>query len=237
MKYVLVLFFVLGMGVVLSAQEMSAKELLKKSEAYHDSKGNMMKSRLTLVLNEPRPGGADRISRVTFDPKKDFFAVDRKDGEDKIYMEVVKGEVKLMVNDSEEIDEAYKQEKRLSKDRVLIMKNYYHYLWFMPMKLNDAGSIIDDKVERVDYFGDELLQIRVSYDPAIGNDVWYFYFHPETYALSGYRFYHDESKNDGEYILFEGEVEAKGYRIPAVRKWYMHVDGKYLGKDILVGIE
>jgi len=73
----------------------------------------------------------------------------------------------------------------------------------------------------------------VTYDPEVGDDIWYFYFHPETYALVGYRFYHNESANDGEYILFSGELESYGIRIPQTRKWYTHKEDKYLGADTL----
>ncbi|MEM1322964.1 MAG: hypothetical protein AAGG75_22050 [Bacteroidota bacterium] len=59
------------------------------------------------------------------------------------------------------------------------------------------------------------------------------YIHPSTYALLGYRFYHDESKNDGEYITLEGKVLLNGIRFPQTRKWYKNADDKFLGADIL----
>ncbi|MEO0875473.1 MAG: hypothetical protein AAFY48_12785, partial [Bacteroidota bacterium] len=58
---------------------------------------------------------------------------------------------------------------------------------------------------------------------------------PGTYALSGYRFYHDEADNDGEYILVEGEAQVGQLRLPAKRHWYTHGDRRYLGSDEIVG--
>lgn len=114
------------------------------------------------------------------------------------------------------------------------MKDYYQYLWALPMKLKDPGTIIDPNVHARDFFGQELLEVRVTYDQEVGNDIWYFYFHPDTYALSGYRFYHDESKNDGEYILIEGEKQVNGMKIPARRHWYTHTDRRLLGTDEII---
>ena len=102
------------------------------------------------------------------------------------------------------------------------------------MKLKDPGTIIDPKVTAIDFDGQKSLALRVTYEEAVGKDIWYFYFHPETYALIGYRFYHDESKNDGEYITLEGEESLSSLRLPKIRKWYTHKENKFLGADILV---
>ena len=52
--------------------------------------------------------------------------------------------------------------------------------------------------------------------------------------MIGYRFYHDESKNDGEYITLEGEIEIEGIKMPKDRYWYMNVNDRFLGADLLV---
>ena len=82
----------------------------------------------------------------------------------------------------------------------------------------------------------DALELRVSYDPEVGSDIWYFYFDPASYEMFGYRFYHDESKNDGEYITLEGEAEGAGLRLPKIRKWYRHQDEGYLGTDTIESI-
>jgi hypothetical protein len=114
-----------------------------------------------------------------------------------------------------------------------MMKNYYQYLWLLPMKLNDEGTNLNPLVKTVDFFGRVSLEIMVTYDPGVGNDVWYFYFNPESYSLQGYRFYHDEETNDGEYIILEKEVTFEHVRLPKERKWYTHKEDKFLGADIL----
>jgi hypothetical protein len=48
-----------------------------------------------------------------------------------------------------------------------------------------------------------------------------------------YQFFHDESKNDGEYILLTGEETINNIKMPKVRAWYYNKDQGYLGTDIL----
>ena len=48
-----------------------------------------------------------------------------------------------------------------------------------------------------------------------------------------YQFFHDESKNDGEYILLTGIETINGIKIPKKRDWYYNKDEKYLGTDLL----
>ncbi|MEO1368819.1 MAG: hypothetical protein AAFX50_16715, partial [Acidobacteriota bacterium] len=55
-----------------------------------------------------------------------------------------------------------------------------------------------------------------------------------TAALVGYRFYHDASKNDGEYIVLEGEHAAHGMRLPEGRAWFTHQGDRHLGTDRLL---
>ena len=55
--------------------------------------------------------------------------------------------------------------------------------------------------------------------------------------MIGYRFYHDEAANDGEYIELEGIQEGGGLRLPRARTWYTHKEDKLLGTDTLIKIE
>ena len=101
------------------------------------------------------------------------------------------------------------------------------------MKLRDPGAILSTKVQEVTFHGMRLLALEVRYAPETGSDLWYFYFDPATYALRAYQFYHDKAKNDGEYILLEGEVEVGGMRLPEKRSWYYNKDDQFLGTDVL----
>jgi len=129
-------------------------------------------------------------------------------------------------------DEEIKTHKLTCK-RANMYKNYYTYLYGLPMKLKDKGTIIHDKVERKMFKGKEYLVLKTTYDEAVGSDIWYFYFNPETYAMEIYQFFHDEAKNDGEYILLTEEETINGIKMPKNRAWYTNKDDKLLGTDSL----
>ena len=83
----------------------------------------------------------------------------------------------------------------------------------------------------------QVLTLRVTYSPEVGKDIWYFYVDPETFALVGCRFFHDEAKNDGEYLVFEGEVSGPhGLRLPKLRHWHMNLDREHIATDEIVTI-
>ena len=67
--------------------------------------------------------------------------------------------------------------------------------------------------------------------------TWYFYFDQLTSALLGYRFFHDQSKNDGEYITLRDVAVLGELRLPKTRSWYTNEDDKYLGTDTLTSVE
>ena len=125
----------------------------------------------------------------------------------------------------------------LSADRARRWRNYYSYLYGLPMKLKDSGTNIESEVIQDNFNGEEVLAIRVTYEAEVGNDIWYFYFHPNTYAMVGYRFYHDESINDGEYIILDGMEIQNGMRIPKNRYWYINEDARFLGADMLMSLK
>jgi hypothetical protein len=117
-------------------------------------------------------------------------------------------------------------------------KDYYTYLYGLPMKLRDKGTNISETVERKTFKGKAYLVLKVTYDEAVGNDIWYFYFHPETFAMEIYQFFKtDETGNlepdSGEYIMLSEIETINQIKIPKVRAWYYNKDDAYLATDIL----
>jgi len=236
MKIFISLFlFILGFSNSSLAQKLSAKELLSLSLEYHDPQGKLLQSDLTFDFIETRPNGQDRSTTVKCNIKKESFVILQSRDSFFIDSKYDKGEISFRVNGRDEISVDIKEKLKLNNDRLLMLRNYYQYLWLLPLKLEDPGTIVHEPAFLKDFFGTESWEIKVTYDPGVGNDIWYFYFHPKTYALVGYRFYHDEAANDGEYILLLGEQESNGVKIPKSRKWYTHKDDKFLGADILEG--
>lgn len=219
--------------IPVAAQELSGKELLNKAIQYHDPNGAWPTFKGKMQVTMSTPDGKERVSDIIMDlPKEYFQVIATKDGVT-MKQTVNKGDCELALNGSTDISEEDQKKHRLTCERAMMYKDYYTYLYGLPMKLKDPGTLIAPKTEKRTFKGKTYLVLKASYEKEVGEDTWYFYFDPNTYAMEVYQFYHDESKNDGEYILLTGEEEIAGIKMPKTRAWYYNKDDKYLGSDVL----
>ena len=219
------------------AQELTTAELLERSMAFHDPDSKWEKCRFTLVVDMEIPGRPVRSSQIVIDNEKgtfDLSVVQRGsllqwslDGLDSAEMRLNFREPTPEMADS----------LSLTAERARRWRDYYGYLYGLPMKLTDSGTNIQEGVIQTTFMNKEVLALKVTYGEAVGSDVWYSYFSPDTYAMVGYRFYHDEAKNDGEYIVLDGMTIHNGMRIPKDRTWYTNAEDRLLGTDMLIGME
>lgn len=215
----------------------TASEVLEQALLHHDPRGHWESARFRLELEETRPDGSERRTRIQFQNALDAFEIlTDRDGH-RIEGLLAGGDCIVTLDGSTEFTDEERDELKLTCERTRWLRNYYTYLWGLPMKLRDPGTLIDEMVSDTWYQERRVWSMRVTYDEAVGSDTWYFYFDQETFALVGYRFFHDEAKRDGEYIVLDGETEIEGMRIPARRSWYTNGDGRHLGDDILADIE
>ena len=236
MKIGLLLFSFI-MSFQLFGQSITGSELLDKSIAYHDPSGNWNSFNGTLNVTMETPDGPKRDSEIHIDIPSEYFYV--KATRDTIITEyeLQKNACSIKLNQNEDLSEATLKEHNLSCDRALLYKNYYTYLYGLPMKLKDPGTFISKKVEKKTFKGKEYLLLMATYDESVGSDVWYFYFDPETFAMEVYQFFkgdpEKEGKDTGEYIMLTEELMVKGIKMPKNRAWYYNKDNKYLGTDML----
>ena len=220
-----------------TAIDANAQSIVDKSIKYHNGKSQWESSVVRIDLKETRPNGSDRSTTLVFDNTGSTFMLNQQRGDDKIIRWTDGNECSHKVNGSEDFTEQKAKDLNLNCEYTIRMRDYYTYLYGLPAKLKDPGTIIHPEVRLVEFDGQELHQVRVTYEGEVGSDIWYFYFDTKTAALSGYRFYHDEDANDGEYITLKDEVTSKGLRLPKERTWYVHKDGRVLGSDIIVRVE
>ncbi|MGB5819086.1 MAG: DUF6503 family protein [Saonia sp.] len=223
----------LCLGPFAFSQQLSGEQLLEKTIRYHDPKGNWGTFKGKFYVTMKTPDRTNRISAILLDlPNEYFKLVARKDT---VITEQTldKGDCTLALNGNTGFSAEQAESFKLSCERAKLMKNYYTYLYGLPMKLTDTGTIIDPKVQVKHFKGKEYLVMKVTYEEAVGTDIWYFYFDPLTYAMEVYQFFHDESKNDGEYILLNGEESIQGIRMPKTRTWHYNANDTYLATDIL----
>ena len=226
----LFMFLLIHIG---TAQNMSGPELLDKAIAYHNANGNWknFKGKMSITMDSPNSGKRNTMLFLDF-PSQYFKSLVRKDNHT-IESIIEKDSCILKLNGSTNIAQVYRDSLKITCERARLMKDYYTYLYGLPMKLKDRGTLIDPKIEKRFFKGKEYLVLKVNYDKSVGKDTWYFYFDPTTYSMEVYQFFHDESINDGEYILLSDIMNLNGLKIPKTRKWYYNSNDKYLGTDTL----
>ncbi|MEM8909291.1 MAG: DUF6503 family protein [Bacteroidota bacterium] len=229
-------FLLLGLlwTIPLWGQQMNGMELLDKSIAYHDAQALWGQQQLIWPLEEKRPDGQIRETLIQVDPQLGRFVLEQERGKDQLWRQVQGDSCQHQLNGRSDFTFDQRKKHRLTCDYTKVIRAYYLYLWGLPMKLKDAGTKIAQVAHAEEFQGQPVWTLKVTYEETVGKDIWYFYFDRQNYALRGYRFYHDEASNDGEYITLEQEVLMDGIRYPQIRKWYTNKENKYLGEDRLI---
>ena len=184
------------------------------------------------------PKNTNRVSNISINlPKEQFYLKTKRDTLISEYT-LNKDKCSITLNGKTDLSDDTLKANNLSCDRANLYKNYYTYLYGLPMKLKDDGTNIDETIERKTSKGKEYLVLKVTYDEAVGSDIWYFYFNPKTYAMEIYQFFKtDENgnikKDSGEYILLTEEETINTIKMPKNRAWYYNKDDGYLGTDML----
>ena len=234
MKRYFVLVFSLLVNLMAFGQEITGQQLLENAILFHDPEGNWKTFKGKMRIEMEAPKSSPRSTLLEMNLPANYFKSTVKKDNYVIESELNKGECVLKLNGSTSIFPKIKDSLKISCDRAKMMKNYYTYLYGLPMKLKDPGTHIDPKVLKKRFKGKEYLVLKATYDKEVGSDTWYFYFDPKTYAMEVYQFYHDENKNDGEYILLSEMIEVNGMKIPKIRAWYYNKNDEYLATDTLV---
>ena len=195
----------------------SPEDILGKAIQYHDPNEKWNTLETTLHFTETRPDGSERKALIYLNNLNGSMKINRNDEE----AYEVKGDESFVIKG--EYDEA----------RGLRLRNYYLYLWGLPMKLLDEGTPKIEEVEDESIDGEATKVLRVAYE----KDTWYFNFDKQTGRMLQYRFYKDEAAGKGELITLEDEIMVNGIKIPQKRSWYTLPEMKYLGTDILSRIE
>lgn len=216
---------------------MGGEELLARSIDYHDPRGRWLHSSWRLELLGTRPlAGATETTIILDHVDGRYHQERRRDGR-LIEATVTGDECWVRVDGSSELEPEQIEEYRLTCPTLRSTRDAHAYLYGLPMKLRDEGARIAPEAHRDRFAGRDVWSLRVTYDPEIGGDTWYFYFDPESHALVGYRFYHDETAGDGEYVVLDREVQGDGLRLPKVRTWYTNAEGRLLGTDTIRSLE
>lgn len=200
----------------INAQAISSSEILKKSIQYHDPNSEWKTLKAKLYFTETRPDGEDRKSNIAIDNQKGLVKINRS------------GDVYGMLLDSCFIEAGDVECSQAEK-----MRNYYLYLWGLPMKLLDAGTPIEQEVTEENYENIPCYVLKVSYE----KDTWFFFISKSNYKMEAYKFMFNDKPGKGEFIKLKGESNLGNMKIPSERSWNTIPENKYLGTDILTSSE
>ncbi len=228
-RITLLLLFI---SIISFSQEITGDELLKKTIQFHDPNGNWKTFKGKLFVTMETPKKADRVSKIYINLPKQYFSVIAKRDTIITKYTIDKDNCSASLNGNNNPSEDIKKKFSLNCERANLYKNYYTYLYGLPMKLKDKGTIIHQKVKRKTFKGKDYLVLKATYNQEVGKDIWYFYFNPKTYAMEVYQFF-KATKDSGEYILLSGLETINDIKMPKVRAWYYNKDNTYLGTDIL----
>ena len=230
MKKLILLLFILC-SLTNFSQEITGEQLLNRAIKFHDPNNNWSTFKGTLFVTMKTPNRPKRESEITIDLPKEYFSVKAQTSGNTTTYNVINKNANIKFNGNIPTEEE-KKKYNLNIERANLYKNYYTYLYGLPMKLKDEGTIIHKKVERKKFKEKEYLVLKVTYLKEIEKDTWYFYFDPTTYAMEVYQFFKD-TKESGEYILLSGLEIINGIKMPKNRAWYYNKDDGYLGTDFL----
>ncbi len=214
------------------AVDSPAAQLVERSIAFHDPEGAWGSRAIEMVWFGTGSDGGERVSvDLSFGSDESDFAFSGRYAGSSIEYEV-SGEVWAATVDGDgSPGEETLARMRLDREDGVFWRSYYGFLAGLPMKIADPGARLVPEVAETTFEGRDVHAVRVTYDPEVGGDTWYFYFDADTAELVGCRFYHDETANDGEYITFEGLAEGGGLRLPRYREWYTNAGDRFLGSD------
>lgn len=230
------LIALVGLAPSATPQTMPADEIVANSISFHDPQGLWRDGSFRLELIQTRPIGGYTEVELIIDNSVGRFWMQRERLGRVVETTVTGDECWTKLNGSGEYSEEDAERFGLGCEQMRSTRNYYTYLYGLPMKLRDDGTIIEPGARLGEFDGDEAWEVKVTYDPEVGTDTWYFYFDPDNYALTGYRFYHDEEAGDGEYIFLD-RLEEGDLRLPKVRSWFTHQDDRLLGTDKIMSLE
>ena len=219
-------------------KELTSEQVLNNAIAYHDPNNMWNSFNSTFHVTMETPDTPNRESDIMIDNTVGGFYLKAVRDTTIVEYKVRGGNCNIAFNGSTTFTEEEAEANNLNCDRAKMYKNYYSYLYGLPMKLKDPGTHISETVERKTFKEKDYLVLKVTYDENIGSDIWYIYLNPETYAMEMYQFFKtDENGNQnnesGEYILLSEEIVVNNIKMPKVRAWYYNKDDKYLGTDIL----
>lgn len=130
-----------SVSFIINAQNITANQLLEKTMRHHDLNDDWKTFNVVMLT----PNAAKRTSVISINLPKEYFSVKATRDTITTTYTLDKGKCEMRYNDKI-LDSIEAKEKNMTCNRATLYKNYYSYLYGLPMKLKDPGTNINDKV-------------------------------------------------------------------------------------------
>lgn len=155
-----IFIYLLFLSLTSFSQEISGSELLEKAIKYHDPNNNWLSFNGIFNVTMETPNNLNRITKIVINLPKEHFYLKAKRNNVTTEYNLNKNECSITLNGKTNLTDEELKAKNLSCKRAHLFKNYYIYLYGLPMKLKDKGTIIDNKVEQKTFKGKNLFGIK-----------------------------------------------------------------------------
>jgi hypothetical protein len=105
-------------------------------------------------------------------------------------------------------------------------KDFYTYIWGLPMKLKDPKTTITQLPNKIMFFEDSCYVLQTEYS----NEQWEYYISDEDYYLAGFRF-EKKDGSGGEIVRNVGIENWNGINTPLKRVWF-ELNESLVGTDV-----
>ncbi|MEL6305342.1 MAG: DUF6503 family protein, partial [Bacteroidota bacterium] len=139
MRYLALILLLFGVSQTFS-QNITATQLLDKAISYHDPNGHWKQFDASFDVVMETPKSSDRKSSIHLNVPKQIFELEVEKDNVEYGYHFEKDSCTTSLNGSNKISEGDRKEYRLTCERGSLMRDYYTYLYGLPMKLKDPGA-------------------------------------------------------------------------------------------------
>ncbi len=221
-----------GISMTVSSQ-ISSELLLNRSIQYHDPQGNWSSFNDSLIISTESETGVIEEIQIHMNHIEGSFRFKKESNIGLFEGFILVDSSEYLLNNKTLKSSKVLQQLIKENETVDFLRDYYVYLWGLPMKLKDKEAVKSQK-SLPDTLNDvSVYRMRVTYPNQVGPNVWYFYYKKSNYALNAIQFFYNEDLMDGETIILTGEKNIGSIRFSKQRKWLKNRNRELISREVL----
>ena len=233
------LFVLIVFAIFLACDDSSlppqpGQELISKSQKFHDPNEQWKQTELAIHIREPRLGNPGRFSLLKFSIDSSYFELTREIEPGMASRIVESGISEVLLNGAPITSDETKERFGLSEQRNEGYKRFYEMMYGLPMSLSEEKITFIGNGQIVQFNGENVYQIEITLEEKLISKDWVLMLSDKNFSLKALILNHNDSEQDDELIIFDGEYPYQGINIPRFRHWYRVNSNEYRGSDIIV---